>query len=266
MSPIPRCRLSIFKLGGNDYVAITRDNADIIECILSFDATYSGGTGVNAKPNKRFGGSLAYWQNWANKIFAISSATTQEKEYKRFVDELVEVVDRSNATHLTAAINGRGKTAKRITTKCKTLQDLKNELSKDPFIAKNGIEDVDPNHILHKLSEPLPSKKGSMRCNISFASKFCQFASKILGASYEYSKYDNIVSKALPAYINKYLNIKYNSGYFLTGGKSLSEKTRKYAKYCNCIDKILEKVNAGKSNSQQISREEFDHIVWYTNK
>lgn len=260
MPPFPRCKLSNFNLGKKEYAEISRNNADIIECILSFDATYSGGTGVNAAPNKRFSGSLAYWQNWVNEIFAISSATAQKKEYKRFIDKLVKAVDQSNATHLTAAIDGRGEMAKRIIAKCITLQDLRNELLKKPFITNNGIENVDPNHILYELAGKLPDTKGGFRCNLSFASKFCQFASKILNAGYEYSKYDNIVSKALPIYINEYLGIKVNGGYFLTGGMLLSEKTLKYAEYCDYIDKIIAKVNQG------ISREEFDHIVWYTNK
>lgn len=260
MCAVPKCKLSNFKAGGNDYAAITRDNADIIECVLSYDKMYRKGIGVTAVPKGRFIGSDAYWQE---KIAEVKNGACT---YKDFIKHLVESVDRANDTHLNTAINGRKEMAKRVIANCKTLSDLKKALSKNPFYMNSGVKDVDPNHILHKLAEPLPAKKGGIRCNVSFASKFCQFASKILNAGYEYSKYDNIVSKALPVYIDKYLHIKISDRFFLTGGKPFSEKTWKYAEYCDYIDEIRKKVNTGKSQSQQISREEFDHIVWYTNK
>ncbi|MBO4733823.1 MAG: hypothetical protein J5662_05015 [Clostridia bacterium] len=246
------CNFQTFNVGGKDYVAITRHNSDMVECALLLDTTFRGGTGVSAKPKGRFLGSDAYWQDVIQKVKTFS-------DYEKFIEELIETVDRVNVTHLSAAVNGKAEMKKRIINKCKDLQSLKNALSKNPFI--NGkVRDVDPNHILYKLAEPLPAQKGGTRSNVSFASKLCQFASKILNAGYEYSKYDSIVAKTLPVYIEHYLGVKVAKRQFSLDAKPFHAKMQIYAEYCDYIDKIIAKVNQG------ITREEFDHIVWYTNK
>ena len=39
---------------------------------------------------------------------------------------------------------------------------------------------------------------------LSFASKFCSYASSILGSKIAYSKYDKVVAQALPIYYQVY--------------------------------------------------------------
>ena len=241
-----------FNVDGKDYVAITRHNSDMVECALTLDTTFRGGIGVDAKPKGRFSGSNAYWQDKIQKIKTFT-------DYEKFIEELIETVDRANVTHISAAVNGKKEIKKRIINKCMDLKSLKDALSKNPFV--NGkVRDVDPNHILYKLAEPLPATKGGMRSNVSFASKLCQFASKILNAGYEYSKYDSIVAKTLPIYIEHYLGVKVARTRFSLDGKTFNVKMQTYAEYCAYIDKIIAVACPG------MTREEFDHIVWYTNK
>ena len=109
--------------------------------------------------------------------------------------------------------------------------------------------------------------KNGNRFNISFASKFCAYASKFLNCEIEYSKYDNVVSAALPKYVEIYLNEKVKlSEYKISynNDDSMNTKLKRilyiYKKYSIVISKILETI---KQDGIEITKEEFDHIVWY---
>ena len=61
-----------------------------------------------------------------------------------------------------------------------------------------------------------------------------------------YSIYDRIVSKALPSYMERYGITK--------------RKFTSYAEYQKSIDEVIEKSKSG------ISRNRFDHLLWYSYK
>lgn len=229
------------------FASITKGNAQTANSQIQSSPIYGGGTGVNAGPNGRFIGSLSYWQNELNTNYSYNT-----------IFNLVKAVNAANVTRVSGA--EMQIIADRIINNYKTKQDLKTALSQNPFYINGSVRDVKQNHILCVIATPIKMNNGNYRCNLSFASKLCQFASKILNAGYEYSKYDSVVSSHLPIYVNEYLCVQLDEKHFSMNGKDIDEKMKTYAEYCEYIGKIIAKVNQG------ITREEFDHIVWYTNK
>ncbi|WP_322962702.1 hypothetical protein RRG39_01785 [Mycoplasmopsis cynos] len=110
-------------------------------------------------------------------------------------------IDRSNSTHL-EAINGiRLKIFKRIISLALTIKDLKKK-----------IEDTNLNkdHLLFKIADAIMDENNSKRrFNLSFASKFCAYASKRISGEVKYPKYDNIVSNNLFLLLQKIYRRKY---------------------------------------------------------
>lgn len=104
-------------------------------------------------------------------------------------------------------------------------------------------------------------KKERKRVNFSFATKFYHYMSFYLfeGKKWQdfYSIYDNIVIHLLPDYA-KYLKIKCDLKPF---NKNNAQKPSEYyEKYQALIGEILEK------DGNKISRQAFDHIMWYYTK
>ena len=105
--------------------------------------------------------------------------------------------------------------------------------------------------------------KGKNR-NLSLATKFCHYMSFILffGTNYAdtYSIYDSVVNDNLNSYAS---HLKIESNYNSQELKNLQKNEWKeiknsYIKYQETINKIITKAN--------ISRNGFDHLVWYSNK
>ena len=120
-------------------------------------------------------------------------------------------------------------------------------------------------------SSPTTSTKkdGGARYNISFATKFCAYAAIFLESQIKYSKYDNIVSDALPTYVKVYLGETKNAREYkineyhrrnLDDAENYQYRLDVYAKYESAISRILNELS---KDSIYLSREEFDHIVWY---
>lgn len=88
--------------------------------------------------------------------------------------------------------------------------------------------------------------KHKARTNLSFASKFVHYACFYLFDDYRrdnFSIYDKVLNKALPIYIKKYNLNNYDP--------------KSYRSYYYCIEMII------KSCGEQLSRNGFDHLVWY---
>ena len=97
------------------------------------------------------------------------------------------------------------------------------------------------------------SKKGNKRVgryNLSFASKFCHYSCFYLFPGRKeqdnYSIYDSVLRKAIPQYA-EYYGLKI---------RDLSD----YCEYQRTIDEIIKKSNS------KISRNGFDHLLWYCYK
>lgn len=110
-------------------------------------------------------------------------------------------IDRSNSTHL-EAINGIIlKIFKRIISLALTIEDLKKKLE-DTNLNKD--------HLLFKIADAIMDENNSKRrFNLSFASKFCAYASKRILGEVKYLKYDNIVSNNLFLLLQKIYRRKY---------------------------------------------------------
>ena len=104
-------------------------------------------------------------------------------------------------------------------------------------------------------------KKG--RENYAFATKFCHYACLYLlrGLQEEdnYSIYDEILGASLVAYAEEYGIFKNKKGDSYT-----QDDFKNYAIYGAVIDKIREKVAA--QTGYLISRNGFDHLLWYYHK
>ena len=144
-------------------------------------------------------------------------------------------VDAANSTHLNADKIGRNEIAKRIVKipKKRLIEYLK-------YPKRN-------NYKIYEIIKARTSAKIRPRENPSFASKFCNEACFYLfsGTKFEdnFSKYDNIVRKALPYYAT-YFNINIEN-------LNLED----YYNFQYLIDKIRSK------SEIKISRYAFDHLL-----
>lgn len=183
--------------------ALTRKNADFIEAVIRLDSNYAKDSYINEpsvgyepeinaeSSNGKYCGSSAYWFNEMKK---------PNSNFKKCVLGAVIAIDSANSTHLEAAVSGRKTMRDIICKKCNNYLDLIDMLN-TPF------EPTNHEHIISLLTAKTISKKdGKVRFNISFATKFCAYASIFLNSKIQYSKYDNIVSSALPDYSEIYLN------------------------------------------------------------
>lgn len=138
-------------------------------------------------------------------------------------------------------------------------------------IINNTINKTDmsnpSNRILSITRETVKAKEEN-RKNLSFATKFCSYASLYLSVGTQYPKYDDIVSRALPMYAQIYLgNDKLKIGDFKVNtdkekGCSDEEKLQNrlniYKKYSDIIKEIIATIT-----DEKITIDELDHIVWY---
>ena len=118
--------------------------------------------------------------------------------------------------------------------------------------------------------------KGDKANNLSFASKFISYARQFLNDNdTSFSKYDSVVSRKLSLYENIYVdrdikivNSKYQNKPSHRRELNDLEKQiytyEKYLEYMAAIDSILDCLK--KDNGIIISKEEFDHIIWYSSK
>ena len=239
--------------------ALTAKNAKFIEGIIALDSNYAGDYDENKKPEEddfdpeaepnnpgSHCGSVAYWFHQMKQ---------GQYTFSQCILGAVIAIDLTNSTRLGATINGRIQMRDIIYQTCKDLESLKMELEK-PFTIETMEE-----HLIAKLSVPLAAKnKASERCNLSFATKFCSYAAHCLGLGDIYSKYDSVVSKKLPDYLEVYGLDDYSKP-FSTDGKKHKEKLKVYLQYSEAIEKLIEQVNI-----PEINRETLDHIIWYANK
>lgn len=250
----------------NKIPALTRKNADFIEAIVRLDSNYAKESiivppteGFNPEINYSgskgmYSGSIAYWFHaMRQEIYPFPTALLGA----------IIAVDRSNSTHLESSISGRLSMRDRICEICNNLQDFITEIEKE-FYSEDNM------HLISILSAPIPAKgKNGVRLNVSFASKFCDYASIYLGCQRKYSKYDDIVSAALPSYAKIYLNRDLKKNEFkvdnskqskMKDEEKLKYRLQIYEKYYQCIGTIIQVL---KDENISLSREEFDHIIWY---
>lgn len=221
---------------GQKTVALTRKNATFIEAVVELDSRYG---------KVKIGD---FFENMLNG-----------SDFEECLINVVTEIDKTNSTRLESGENARKEMVNRILSLCSNVDELKNELLKE--FSVNNKE-----HILWKLTDKIKAKKkDGHRYNLSFATKFCSYASIHLNLGDLYSKYDGVVSRFLPTYSEIYLNEKTAKGHFLVkqNKRNLDDILNLYATYSDCINSIL---NVLEKDDIKISRNEFDHIIWYCSK
>lgn len=220
-------------LKNQSIAALTRKNADFIEAVVRLDSNYG-------KDKTEI---------WFKKML-------NGDNFKECLNEVIVEIDKINSTHLEAGINGRNEMVERILFLCDNVDDLKRELLKE--FSVNNKE-----HILYKLTDKIKAKnREGYRYNLSFATKFCSYASQFLELGDNYSKYDSVVAKFLPYYSEAYLNKKITKNYFLDkqNKRDIESKLGLYSTYSDCINRIMELLRADNIN---LTKSELDHIIWY---
>lgn len=252
------------RLYENNALAITRKNARFIEAVVALDSNYGKDAEYNApdpefEPEQKasnaegmYCGSTVYWFDEMQK---------KGSDFRKCVLGAVIAIDTINSTHLEACENGRKTMRDRICSLCRDCEELKEKLTEE-------FDPLNRQGLIYVLSESMKVKqKDANRKNISFATKFCSYAALYLHTGIEYSKYDDIVSRALPTYAKHYLNKDFTKYYFkpnpekekgLTDAEKLHNRLVIYKEYSDTIKEILAVVS-----KEKVSIDEFDHIVWY---
>ena len=252
---------------GNTYAALTRKNAEFIEAVVALDSNYKRdmtrippdkGFNINTDFNKSKGkycGSIRYW---------FERMLEPNANYSECVLGAVTSVDRTNSTHLETVLEGRKQMRDRIVRYYPTPERLKKAVA---ALYRYGKQD----HIIYKLTEGglFSIKDHSEMFFISFASKFITYAAIVFNLGCLHSKYDGVVSTNLPIYAKLYLNKKFGKRRFkVTSDKENFNRKREkglrmYGEYVSTIDEILSKL---REEGILMTKEEFDHIVWYCSK
>lgn len=222
---------------------LTRDNVAIVEAMIRNDSAYIHSTDINAAPiyNRKgevtYGGSSAYWMTLLKR--ALSNEQTKPYSYEDIIIGAVEAVDRENSTHLNADRCGRQEIADRII-----------RFDHSEFIQCLKDPDYKGMKLIEEISARTKAEKRA-RCNLSFASKFCHYACFYIfeGTEYQdnYSIYDRILKAVLPLYLSYYRIEKHFN---------LDD----YREYRKAVDAIR------KASGIEISRNGFDHLLWYYHK
>lgn len=148
------------------------------------------------------------------------------------------------------------------------LEELKERLMV-PFDPDSG----DPHNGKNHLFAILVKETSIGRMNISFASKFCSYGyGYLIGGENPYSRYDNVVSGFLSSYMDVYgypgdKKPRKNS-YKISQCKQERNDPYKYRldvyrNYCFVIGYIIDSL---KKEGIILTRDEFDHIIWYSQK
>lgn len=259
------------ELNSNKRPVLSLKNVAIVESMIRNDSSYRDSTNVDKKPeffskdvkskktgvllhrkgDIRYGGSTAYW---ASKLYlmliektplalALDKAVADSAKAlgygsnyeKTVIFCLVSSIDRENSTHLNASVDGR----KQMTSWIMDYYSngtLLNEIQSPKKCCYRLIE---------KLSTGITAVRSGTkkRQNFSFATKFCHYTSYYLfeGTPEQdnFSIYDNVMEKA----IKKYNPLLKKVSFFC-----------KYEEYIDAIDKI---------RIGSISRNGFDHLLWY---
>ena len=230
------------KISGTNLVMLSMDNVAKAEAMIQNDSAYLRSLDRDAAPRKTYKGSTAYWMIRLKEILSKEDAFS-ECEYRAIIFGAIEAVDRDNSTHINADGVGKDQIFERIIQigKKDLVNYLKNPVDTELWLFNCIAEATKPDGKSAKGFEYKP------RENRSFASKFCHYACFYLFEGEEqqdnYSIYDNILRKAIPLYLD----------YYELGKRNLDD----YSEYLKAIDDILKKANT------DISRNGFDHLVWY---
>ena len=229
---------------------ISHENVVLAEAMIANDSDYILSGDVNASPTDKYKGSTAYWMTRLRQ-----DLDNNARNLKETIFNAVLSVDRDNSTHISADGIGPVILTDRIYSKRHSLIPILKD-------RKSGFKFVQ--FLATKTSDGILKKEGKTyypRENYSFATKFCHYACMFFFANKEereyrdnYSIYDNVVARALPDYLEAYGLIKSN-------GNKYKEADFKNAESYELFSDLIDKLRNG-----QVSRNGFDHLLWYYHK
>lgn len=231
-------------------VKLTSDNVSRVEAMISTDSDYKrtqiGEDEIIYKKDGtiKYIGSSRYWISQLKEIIDTDlKCSSKGFSYEDIIENIIIAVDNENSTHLNSDKMGRNVVRDRI------LSLPRAELKK---LLKDEAKEY---KLLNYIQTP---QHNGEKNHFSFATKFCHYVSLIIfeGTEFEdnYSIYDNVLKKSLGKYIKRYLNL------------DIKEDSLKnnYKKYIGYIDSIRNK--AEELYGKKISRNGFDHLLWYYHK
>ena len=241
---------------------LTLDNVARVEAMIQTDSRYSNNSNKFNKDT-----SAEYLKKLKCLLESYEELECYEKRYRlsKCIYNIVRTIDKENSTHLNS--------------------NIKKEDAKGVGIKKAGryliadkILQFDKTCFLNHLMNPIESlNEGGLfriiemsggRKNTSFASKFCHYACFYLFDDKNrdnYSIYDAVIRRALPVYIKLYkgkIKLTDNSIKDVISKKGYKEIKRylddkDYDVYQKVIDAVRD------ASGKNISRNGFDHLLWY---
>lgn len=219
---------------GTNLVKLNRRNVALAEAMIRNNPRYS-----NFHENQLLDSSKCFFKKLSD--FLKSYQSTDNPAYKEAMTEYCRAINKENSTRIPS---------KYFTRLIERIVNIDPETLlqylKDPKDNEHGQKQ--PYELIRLLSKNV-ADNGKYCCR-SFASKFCHYTCFYHFEGQEeqdnYSNYDSVVKKMLPKYI-KHFQLKKRSQ------KSLQD----YAIYQECIDEIIAHAD------DKISRNGFDHLIWY---
>ena len=220
---------------GEKLVKLTRENVAKVEAMINANSDYK-----ESNDEK----SSSYLLKQLKEIIDDNKCISKDN-YEELIKHIVITIDNENSTHLNSDKIGRAAVAARISNIniTKLIEYLKFPGTEYELIniIKNPTEKNEHQHF-------------------SFATKFCHYTALYLFKGTEYadnfSIYDSIIKKNLPKYKNWYLNYEKED-------EKINYENN-YHKFISDIDEIRK--NASNKYKCEISRNGFDHLIWYFHK
>ena len=293
-------QLDYFEFDGKNYPSLTKKNRDFIEAILSIDSNYRQYTNntINhhiykniedplSKIFKRLNDENEDFKTNLLKIIVLIDTSNSTHLSASFYtgDDNSEFLTINNKEY--NVLNGLKEMRDRIAKSIHNVNELIGAI-KTPF------DPYDKNHIFNIMNEPTIKREKNKKYNevnetyiqknkkfnTSFVSKFLSYCySYLIGSDNMYSKYDNVLAKYLPIYYANYYyknsEIKIDENrYIISESKRAQlkkqgierlkiEYAKLYEKYNNDIQDIIDELKKANIN---LTRDEVDHIIWYTLK
>ena len=227
-------------------VDLTLDNVAKVEAMIRYDSAYRKASSSNSIPVGKYKGSTPYWIKQLD--IYLKRKSDNKFEYKNLIRNIIEAVDRENSTHLNSDKVGVDELTERV---CLYSSDDLIDLLKNPSPEYKLIKEL--SSATHPTGKSEKGNNYKARENFSFATKFCHYMAINLFAGTKeadnFSIYDNVLDGAIRLYKddtvpgNKHhKKIKFEGDYFL---------------YISFIDSIIA------TFGNKISRNGFDHLLWY---
>ena len=214
-------------------VRITANNVARAEAMFRTDSSYANS--INPSIDTSSAHTIMRLKRF------LDEGRRNREEYKELIRIIVERIDNENSTHLNSDGIGRDVITERISRipKKKLIEYLR-------YPEKTHFKLIS---IIARKTEP-KNKKYRGKRNLSFASKFCHYLCLFLfeGETEQdnYPIYDSVIKRNLPKYV-KYYGLE---------ERDLDD----YAEYRETIDEVIAASGGG------ISRNGFDHLLWYYHK